>query len=85
MSEVGKATRAIIDLIKPVLKDNNSASVEKIYYTLGAVMDYPNVEHKDKLSVINGVAVFLIKNCGVDSPLTLAALTVSLENNNMLN
>ena len=85
MNDVNKATQAIIDLIQPIIKTSGDQSAEKIYYTLGAVMDYPNVDQSDKLSVINGVARYLIKNCGVDSPITLAALTVSIENNTMLN
>ena len=86
MGDVNKATQAIIELIKPVIEEaSNKESAEKVYYTLVSVMGYPNVEHIDKLSVINGVAKYLINNCGVDSPITLAALTVSIENNDMLN
>lgn len=85
MSDVSKATRAIIELIAPMVSSPSSDSADKIYYTLGSVMDYPNVEHADKLSVINGVTRYLIKNCGVDSPLTKAALTISAENNDILN
>lgn len=85
MGDVNKATEAIIQLIQPIIANESADSAEKVYYTLAAVMDYPHVELNDKLSVINGVARYLIKNCGVDSPLTEAALVISIENNNMLN
>lgn len=85
MSDVNRATMAIIDLIQPILKVEDEQAADKIYYTLMSVMDYPNVKHDDKLSVINGVSRYLIKNFGIDSPITLAALVVSAENNKMLN
>jgi hypothetical protein len=82
---VGKATLAVITLIKPVISNPKDDAADKVYYTLMAVMDYPSVKLPDKLAVINGVARYLIKNCGIDSPLTEAALSVSVENNNFLN
>lgn len=85
MGDVSRATEAIINLIEPIVHHNNEESVEKIYTTLSAVMKYPDVEDLDKLSVIHGVARFLIKNCGVDSPMTEVALKISIENNKMLN
>jgi hypothetical protein len=85
MSDVIKATKAIIDLIKPSIKADVNESARIVYSTLGAVMDYPNVELVDKLSIINGVAKYLINNYGADSPITFAALTVSVENNDSLN
>lgn len=85
MSDVNRATMAIIDLIQPILKTQDDETANKVYYTLMSVMDYPEVGYEDKMSVINGVSRFLIKNCGVDSPITFAALIVSAKNNNMLN
>lgn len=85
MGDVTRATEAIINLIEPIVHHNDEESIEKVYSTLLAVMKYPDVEELDKLSVIHGVARFLIKNCGVDSPMTEAALKISIENNSMLN
>jgi len=85
MSDVNKATMAIIDLIQPILNIEDAQAADKMYFTLRSVMDYPHVDHDDKMLVINGVSRYLIQNLGVDSPVTLAALMVSAENNNMLN
>ncbi len=85
MGDVTRATEAIINLIEPIVNFDDQDAADKVYATLSAVMNYPNVDYSDKLSVIHGVARFLIKNCGVDSPMTEAALKISIENNNMLN
>jgi hypothetical protein len=85
MGDVTRATEAIINLIEPIVNLNDQASADKVYATLTAVMNYPDVDFSDKLLVIHGVARFLIRNCGVDSPMTEAALKISIENNNMLN
>ena len=85
MGDVTRATEAIINLIEPIVNIDDQDSADKVYATLSAVMSYPDVNFTDKLSVIHGVARFLIRNCGVDSLMTEAALKISIENNNMLN
>jgi hypothetical protein len=85
MSDVIKATEAIIDLLQPIVNNQTPESVDKVYHTLSAVINYPNVDINAKISVINGVTRYLIKSCGVDSPLTAVALVISSEHNNMMN
>jgi len=85
MGDISRATEAIINLLEPIIEEDNQESANKVYETLSAVIDYPNVEFSDKLSIIHGVARFLIRNCGVDSLMTVAALRISIEHNNMLN
>jgi len=85
MGNVIRATEAIINLIEPIMANDGVDAATKVYNTLSAVMGYPDVEFSEKLLVIQGVTRFLIKNCGVNSLMTEAALKISAENNIMLN
>jgi len=85
MSDVIKATEAIINLLQPIVNNQTPESVDKVYNTLSSVINYPNVDLNTKISVINGVTRYLIKSCGVDSPLTEVALVISSEHNNIMN